>query len=159
MKVLEAPRTTLLKTTHRLPILAGMRRVFSPHSCVFRVVLSMALLAWAAFGVEAVAHPLSMLDGAMGHTQMTVGHVSCDDMPMPHATADASPHSATTHPPGSGQGCCQPGACWCAFSCGGIVSVPCLDLKLQPAYAFVLAVVQPQLVRSRSAPPLRPPIA
>jgi hypothetical protein len=119
----------------------------------------MALLAWTTFAVEAVAHPLGMLNSATAQAPMTMGRASCNDMSMTNTVVDASPYSATTHPPGSGQGCCQPGACWCASSCGGIVSVPYLDLKLQPAHAFVLAVVQPQLVRSRSAPPLRPPIA
>lgn len=119
----------------------------------------LGLLAWAAFAVEAVAHPVGMLAAAAAQASMATGKASCEGMAAMHTVAPASHHTAPSHSPANGQGCCEHGGCYCASLCSGIVGVPYLGLEMQPTHGTAFSLIYSQPVLAQSAPPLRPPIA
>lgn len=140
----------------RLPV---MQRLLRPRSRSFRCLLMLALLAWTAFALDAMAHPLAMV-GGMGHAAgMVMGQATpshCEGMPLPDA-ATSTP--APAYPIGSGHGCCAFGHCLCAAFCSGIAGVPRLDMTWVPPHAPGLVPIDAPPALARSVPPLRPPIA
>lgn len=142
----------------RLP---GMRRSLHPRSRVFRCLLILALLAWAAFAFDAVAHPLAVADGMGSMAGMAMGHTTsshCNGMTPSHASTLGASTPAPSHPAGTGHGCCAFGHCLCATFCSGIAGVSGFDVTWEPPHdpALVPAYIAPTSVRA--APPLRPPI-
>ena len=132
-----------------------MRHLPRPRSTTFRIVLAMALLAWATLASGAPRTPGSMGDA---HARMNAADVSmhCAGAPQAHATSHL--HSAHTTP--GGQGDCCHGGCHCLSACSVVLLVPFVALgatpghKLSPVSGLALRVVP-----ATAAPPLRPPIA
>jgi hypothetical protein len=136
-----------------------MRHLPRPRSTIFRIVLAMALLAWAAFAFDASVRPLAAPANLAGPVSMATGNAAphCEGhalLSVPHA----SHHSAPSGKAGHGHGCCPSGGCYCASLCGGITGVPYLGVALQPMHDPALSRIHSESVLAHPAPPLRPPI-
>lgn len=135
---------------------AIMDRLLRRHLRVFRCLLGLTLLAWAALSSIAVAGPLAMSEiagKAVTASQSTASH--CDGMPMSHLPRSHDP--SPNHP--SGHGCCQHGSCYCASSCSGIAGMSRIALPQLAARPELPRATEPQLVSAHASPALRPPIA
>lgn len=155
----QLPNLALLKASPAATTMTSMRLPLRRCPRLFRSFLVLGLLAWAAFVVEAVAHPVGMVAAAAAQVSAATGKAFCEGMPAMHTVAPASQHTAPGHSPDNGHGCCEHGGCYCASLCSGIVGVPYLGLEMQPTHAFAFPLIYSQPVRALSAPPLRPPIA
>lgn len=136
-----------------------MHRWLDPRSRRFRVVLSMALLAWAVLASGALMAMPHMTDtmGMATMMQMPASHAptkNCDGMSMEHI---GSNHHASVMPMGHGS-CCH-GGCHCPSSCTGVLVALYPLASAWPLHTVISTFVPAEPALTLSAPPLRPPIA
>lgn len=121
---------------------------------LLRGLLMLALGAWAAFAVEAVAQPLRALLAApvAGPAVVTAVHAGCDAMPSQHDRAAGDPAGAVPD-------CCQGGACACVSAPAVLADVQSLGTVLPCTGSPALRVAATGPLHAWPASLLRPPIA
>ena len=136
-----------------------MRRFLRPRTKTFRVMLSLALLAWTSLSFGALVWPMSAAGATAPSSSMQAmsSHVTVaqrDGMPMAHTALN---HSQVPVMPMGQSGCCH-GGCHCPSACGVavIVSRPLTVQEYAQAPLPALESANPAL--ALITPPLRPPI-
>lgn len=134
-----------------------MRRLPRPNSTVFRVVLSMALLAWTvlAFGMPAMPPPHGQVLATQSHAQAAKTCAHGQDMAM--AGSESHHQGAPGTPMGHGD-CCH-GGCHCLSACNAALLVPFAATGVMPEHSPPCASIIADVLSAMAAPPLRPPIA
>lgn len=136
------------------------------HRRLLRSVLLLALCAWAAFALEAVAQPLRMLAAApaAAHVAAADGHTGCASMSDGAAAAATGQHPpsapAAGHAGAAGHAdCCTQGACACASAPGVPATVPGAGMDWSVLEARAPSCDPSDVPRAWPTSLLRPPIA
>jgi hypothetical protein len=128
-----------------------MRHLPRPRSTIFRIVLAMSLLAWAALALGAPRMPVPM---GVAHAKTNAVDVSVHCAGMPQAHAPSHLHSV---PVGQGD-CCHDG-CHCLSACSAVLLVAFAAVGTAPDSGQLRMRAAADVATVSAAPPLRPPIA